>query len=156
MPSPCPTRFGRAAPTRRSRPISRAKGLPRGWVALRRCCPIRLATVRASRLSTPFFSAAESAKAARSPSRTWRAGNSGRSRVRIWPRNLALRGKHETESAGRRRAAAFRRRRDLGELIFLNVRDRSGEVQVLFDKGRCPAEAVARAAEARGEDVVEL
>jgi len=48
------------------------------------------------------------------------------------------------------------RRRDLGELIFLNVRDRSGEVQVLFDKGRCPAEAVARAAEARGEDVVEL
>src|SRR5262249_1933503 len=48
------------------------------------------------------------------------------------------------------------RRRDLGELIFLNVRDRSGEVQVVFDKGRCPADAVARAAEARGEDVVEL
>jgi aspartyl-tRNA synthetase len=48
------------------------------------------------------------------------------------------------------------RRRDLGELIFLNVRDRSGEVQVLFDKSRCPAETVARAGDARGEDVVEL
>ena len=48
------------------------------------------------------------------------------------------------------------RRRDLGELIFLTVRDRSGLVQVVFDKARCPAEAVSRAAEAHGEDVVEL
>ena len=30
------------------------------------------------------------------------------------------------------------RRRDLGELIFLTVRDRSGVVQVLFDRARCP------------------
>ena len=48
------------------------------------------------------------------------------------------------------------RRRDLGELIFLTVRDRSGMVQVVFDKARCPAEAVAAASEARGEDVVEI
>ncbi len=48
------------------------------------------------------------------------------------------------------------RRRDLGELIFLTVRDRSGMVQVVFDKGRCPQEAVAAAAEARSEDVVEI
>ena len=46
------------------------------------------------------------------------------------------------------------RRRDLGELIFLTVRDRSGAVQVVFDKTRCPAEAVEAAAQARGEDVV--
>jgi aspartyl-tRNA synthetase len=48
------------------------------------------------------------------------------------------------------------RRRDLGELIFLTVRDRSGMVQVVFDKARCPADAVAAASEARGEDVVEI
>src|SRR4029077_20603303 len=48
------------------------------------------------------------------------------------------------------------RRRDLGELIFLTVRDRSGMVQVVFDKARCPAEAVAAASQARGEDVVEI
>ncbi len=48
------------------------------------------------------------------------------------------------------------RRRDLGELIFLTVRDRSGLVQVVFDKGRCPAGAVAGAAEARSEDVVAI
>jgi len=46
------------------------------------------------------------------------------------------------------------RRRDLGDLIFLTLRDRSGLVQVVFDKQRCPAEAVAAAAEARSEDVV--
>jgi len=48
------------------------------------------------------------------------------------------------------------RRRDLGELIFLTVRDRSGIVQVLFDRARCPREAVDAAAEARAEDVVEI
>jgi aspartyl-tRNA synthetase len=48
------------------------------------------------------------------------------------------------------------RRRDLGELIFLNVRDRSGIVQVLFERARSGDEAVARAAEARAEDVVEI
>ena len=48
------------------------------------------------------------------------------------------------------------RRRDLGELIFLSIRDRSGVVQVVFDGGRCPAEAVAAAAEARSEDVVAI
>ncbi len=48
------------------------------------------------------------------------------------------------------------RRRDLGELIFLTVRDRSGTVQVLFDKARCPADAVEAAAGARSEDVVEI
>ncbi|HMF08120.1 MAG TPA: aspartate--tRNA ligase [Thermoanaerobaculia bacterium] len=48
------------------------------------------------------------------------------------------------------------RRRDLGELIFLTVRDRSGVIQVVFDRERCPAEAVARAGEARAEDVVEI
>jgi aspartyl-tRNA synthetase len=48
------------------------------------------------------------------------------------------------------------RRRDLGDLIFLTVRDRSGTVQVLFDRARCPVDAVASAAEARSEDVVEI
>ena len=48
------------------------------------------------------------------------------------------------------------RRRDLGELIFLTIRDRSGLVQVVFDKARCPAEAVAAAADARSEDVVAI
>ncbi|MCA1580352.1 MAG: aspartate--tRNA ligase [Acidobacteria bacterium] len=48
------------------------------------------------------------------------------------------------------------RRRDLGELIFLTVRDRSGTVQVLFDRLRCPLEAVAGASEARSEDVVDI
>jgi aspartyl-tRNA synthetase len=48
------------------------------------------------------------------------------------------------------------RRRDLGELLFLTVRDRSGIVQVLFDRSRCPPEAVDAAAQARAEDVVEI
>ena len=40
------------------------------------------------------------------------------------------------------------RRRDLGDLIFLTVRDRSGTAQVLFDRVRCPVDVVASAAEA--------
>ncbi|MDQ2978934.1 MAG: aspartate--tRNA ligase [Acidobacteriota bacterium] len=48
------------------------------------------------------------------------------------------------------------RRRDLGDLIFLTLRDRSGTVQVLFDRARCPLDAVAAAGEARSEDVVEI
>jgi aspartyl-tRNA synthetase len=48
------------------------------------------------------------------------------------------------------------RRRDLGELIFLTVRDRSGTVQVVFDRARCPSEAVDAAGGARGEDVVAI
>jgi aspartyl-tRNA synthetase len=48
------------------------------------------------------------------------------------------------------------RRRDLGELIFLTVRDRSGTVQVIFDRARCPSEAVDAAAGARSEDVVAI
>ncbi len=48
------------------------------------------------------------------------------------------------------------RRRDLGELIFLSIRDRSGLVQVVFDRARCPAEAVDGAAGARSEDVVAI
>ena len=48
------------------------------------------------------------------------------------------------------------RRRDLGELVFLTVRDRSGMVQVVFDRARCPAEAVEAAGTARSEDVVEI
>jgi aspartyl-tRNA synthetase len=48
------------------------------------------------------------------------------------------------------------RRRDLGELIFLTVRDRSGVVQVLFDRMRSGEEAVVRAGDARPEDVVEI
>ncbi|HEX9304341.1 MAG TPA: aspartate--tRNA ligase [Thermoanaerobaculia bacterium] len=48
------------------------------------------------------------------------------------------------------------RRRDLGELIFLTVRDRSGIVQVLFEKTRSGEEALERAGEARAEDVVEI
>ena len=48
------------------------------------------------------------------------------------------------------------RRRDLGELIFLTVRDRSGIVQVVFDRTRCPAPAVEAASSARSEDVVAI
>ncbi len=48
------------------------------------------------------------------------------------------------------------RRRDLGELIFLSIRDRSGVIQVVFDGARCPAEAVTAASEARSEDVVAI
>ena len=48
------------------------------------------------------------------------------------------------------------RRRDLGELIFLTVRDRSGVVQVLFDRTRSGEEAAVRAGDARHEDVVEI
>jgi aspartyl-tRNA synthetase len=48
------------------------------------------------------------------------------------------------------------RRRDLGELIFLMVRDRSGLCQVVFDAARCPKVAVESSATARLEDVVEI
>jgi aspartyl-tRNA synthetase len=48
------------------------------------------------------------------------------------------------------------RRRDLGELVFLTLRDRSGMVQAVFDRARCPAEAVEAAGTARGEDVVQI
>ncbi len=48
------------------------------------------------------------------------------------------------------------RRRDLGELIFLSIRDRSGLVQVVFDRARCPGEAVDAASGARSEDVVSI
>jgi len=48
------------------------------------------------------------------------------------------------------------RRRDLGDLIFLTVRDRSGVVQVVVARDRSGEETVARAAEARPEDVVEI
>jgi aspartyl-tRNA synthetase len=48
------------------------------------------------------------------------------------------------------------RRRDLGELIFLTIRDRTGVVQAVFDRARCPEEAVAAAADARAEDVVAI
>ncbi len=48
------------------------------------------------------------------------------------------------------------RRRDLGDLIFLTIRDRSGTAQAVFDRARCPSEAVDGAGQARSEDVVEL
>ena len=48
------------------------------------------------------------------------------------------------------------RRRDLGDLIFLTLRDRSGTVQVLFERTRSSPDAVAAASEARSEDVVEI
>ena len=48
------------------------------------------------------------------------------------------------------------RRRDLGELIFLTLRDRSGVVQVVFDRSRSPTDAVDAAGSARAEDVVEI
>ncbi len=48
------------------------------------------------------------------------------------------------------------RRRDLGDLLFLTVRDRSGFVQVVFDKNRCPPAVVEASSEARSEDVVAI
>src|SRR5260370_32170177 len=45
------------------------------------------------------------------------------------------------------------RRRDLGNLLFLDVRDRTGIVQVVFNKETQPA-AHAKAEQARGEFVV--
>ena len=48
------------------------------------------------------------------------------------------------------------RRRDLGDLIFLSIRDRSGLAQVVFDRARCPVDAVSSASDARSEDVVEI
>ena len=48
------------------------------------------------------------------------------------------------------------RRRDLGELVFLTVRDRTGMIQAVFDRARCPGPAVEAAATARAEDVVEI
>ena len=67
-------------------------------------------------------------------------------------------GKLTAQDAGRRVLLRgwVGRRRDLGELIFLTVRDRSGVVQVLFDKSRSGEEAVRAAGEARTEDVVEI
>jgi aspartyl-tRNA synthetase len=47
------------------------------------------------------------------------------------------------------------RRRDLGNLLFLDIRDRSGIVQVVFNKETQP-EAHAKAEQARGEFVVAL
>ena len=60
-------------------------------------------------------------------------------------------GKLTAQDAGRRVLLRgwVGRRRDLGELIFLTVRDRSGVVQVLFDKARSGEEAVRAAGEAR-------
>jgi aspartyl-tRNA synthetase len=48
------------------------------------------------------------------------------------------------------------RRRDMGELVFLTLRDRSGMVQAIFDRARSPSQAVDAAGQARGEDVVEI
>src|SRR5207249_1418609 len=45
------------------------------------------------------------------------------------------------------------KRRDLGNLLFLDIRDRSGIVQVVFNKETQP-EAHAKAEHARGEFVV--
>lgn len=49
------------------------------------------------------------------------------------------------------------RRRDLGNLIFIDLRDRSGLVQLVFDSGRgTPSEAVGLADELRNEYVVQV
>ncbi len=62
-----------------------------------------------------------------------------------------LRAKHEGHEAVVMGWVA--RRRDLGNLLFLDVRDRSGIVQVVFNKETQPA-AHAKAEQARGEFVV--
>ncbi|HJQ19633.1 MAG TPA: aspartate--tRNA ligase [Gemmatimonadaceae bacterium] len=46
------------------------------------------------------------------------------------------------------------RTRNLGGLVFLDLRDRSGLVQVSFDPNRSPAQAVAAASQASNESVV--
>ncbi len=46
------------------------------------------------------------------------------------------------------------RRRDLGALIFVDLRDRSGIMQIVFDQGDLSAEDFARAEQIRGEFVI--
>jgi aspartyl-tRNA synthetase len=49
-----------------------------------------------------------------------------------------------------------RKSRDLGGLVFFDLRDRSGIVQIVADPDRSPAEALATARELRSEFVVEV
>lgn len=46
------------------------------------------------------------------------------------------------------------KRRDLGALIFVDLRDRTGIMQVVFDQGALPAEDFARAETIRSEYVL--
>src|SRR5688500_164442 len=63
-----------------------------------------------------------------------------------------------TDNAGEkvRLVGWVHRRRDLGGLVFLDLRDRAGIVQVSFDPANAPAEAIREARALGPEDVVQV
>ncbi|MBV9775126.1 MAG: aspartate--tRNA ligase [Gemmatimonadetes bacterium] len=65
-----------------------------------------------------------------------------------------LRAEHAGSPA--RLAGWVHRSRDLGALVFLDLRDRAGLVQVSFDPTWTPADVLAAARELRAEDVVQV